>query len=306
MSSIFKQINLNKIKRYSIKNRKHKVSLKDLVYFDDECKPDQRKISRNMKEFASLIKQARENLRAIVFGLGGHVIKTGMSPLLIELIRRGFITCIAGNGSVAIHDFELSAFGRTSEYVEDNLLKGKFGMVQETGKLFHQALKFGFKNKLGFGEALGRYMHKHPEQFPHKDISLLYNAYKNKIPLTVHTAIGAETIYQHPECNGARIGELSFRDFKIFSHQLFNLNNRGVYLNIGSAVIMPEVFLKALTVAKNIKKVRNFYTANFDMIDHYRPRVNVVERPMQDQGRGFQCIGKHEEQIPKLASILLS
>lgn len=301
MSSIFKEINLSKVKRYSIKKRKHKVSVKDLVYFNPEFKLDKRKISKGMKEFIELVRQAKTKSKSIIFGLGGHVIKTGMSPLLIKLIGQKFISCLAGNGSVAIHDFELAAFGRTSEYVENNLLKGKFGLVRETGKLFHTALELGFRRKLGFGESLGKYMHGNPKLFPHKDISLIYSAYKNKIPLTIHTVIGAETIYQHPECNGKILGELSFRDFKILAHELLSLGNGGIYANIGSAVIMPEVFLKALTLAKNINhKVKNFYTANFDMIDHYRPRVNVLERPTQDKGKGFQFIGRHEEQIPKL------
>ncbi|MFH1392446.1 MAG: hypothetical protein ABIG90_02065 [bacterium] len=299
--SIFKQINLNQVKRYSVRNRKHKVSVKDLVFFNEKYRP--KKLNKEFQELINLIKKARENKKAIVFGMGGHVIKTGMGPLLIKLLENNFITCSAGNGAVAIHDFELSAFGKTSEYVENNLPKGRFGFVKETAQLFFKALK----PNLGLGESLGKFMQDNPKLFPNRDISVLYNAYKNKVPMTIHTAIGAETIYQHPECDGRLMGGLSFRDFKIFANQLLNLGNGGVYLNLGSAVIMPEVFLKALTVAKNINpKVKNFYTANFDMIDHYRPRENVINRPTLDGGKGFSFIGRHEEQIPMLIYALLA
>jgi len=299
--SIFKQISLNQVKRYSIRNREHKVSLKNLVFFNEKYRL--KKLNKEFQELINLIKKARENQKTIVFGMGGHVIKTGMGPLLIKLLENNFITCLAGNGAVAIHDFELAAFGNTSEYVENNLTKGRFGFVKETAQLFFKALK----PNLGLGESLGRFMQDNPKLFPNRNISVLFNAYKHRIPMTIHTAIGAETIYQHPECRGNILGALSFRDFKIFANQLLNLGNGGVYLNLGSAVIMPEVFLKALTVAKNINpKVKKFYTANFDMIDHYRPRENVINRPTLDGGKGFNLIGRHEEQIPMLIYGLLA
>ncbi len=234
--------------------------------------------------------------------MGAHPLKVGLSPILNDLIDLGFIDHIAFNGAGAIHDIEMAFFGRTSEEVAAGLADGTFGMVEETPALFFSAVKMADTNNLGLGEGLGRFIKEKSPEF--KEYSVIHKCYEKNIPLTVHVAIGTDTICQHKDFDGALMGKLSHQDFLIFCQTVSGLSG-GVVLNIGSSVILPEVFLKALTVARNINgKIDNFAAANFDMIQHYRPNTNVVQRPVAGNGIGFSFTGHHELMIPLLAAAI--
>ena len=288
-------LNFSKIKKISIKQRKNKVKLSDLI------KPKDSKILINSKEFNELIEEminAHKNKKQIILMMGAHVIKVGMSLLIIDLMKKGIIKHIAVNGAGPIHDFELALIGETSEYVEDTIEDGTFGMIEETGSLLNEAIKEGAKKNLGMGYSIGKKINDLNAQ--NKDYSILYNAYKLKVPITVHVAIGTDIIHQHPNCDGASIGKTTYRDFKLVAESVSKLEG-GVIINAGSAVILPEVFLKALTIARNLGyKVEDITAANLDMINHYRPRENVVTRPTSLGGRGYNIIEKHEKTIPTL------
>ena len=242
----------------------------------------------------------------VVAMLGGHVIKVGLGPLFGELIRRGVITHLALNGSAAIHDFELAAYGGTSEDVAAGLADGTFGMVEETGREMNAAIADGARAGKGMGEALADYLARRP-QLAARDVSLLLAAAERAVPVTVHATLGADIIHQHPAADGAALGATSHRDFKRLAGSLPALHDGGVVLNVGSAVVMPEVFLKALTIARNLGggKPTGFTACDCDMQRHYRPRVNVVERPTLTGGRGIQLTGHHEILIPLLAWAVL-
>jgi hypothetical protein len=232
----------------------------------------------------------------VIVMMGAHLIKTGLSPLFVELVRRKAISCLVMNGAGAIHDFEVALFGRTSEDVATNLETGRFGYVEETGIWINEAISEGAAQGWGYGESVARKLTALPARHPEQ--SLLLACLRNDIPVTVHVALGTETIHQHPETDGASIGETSYRDFRILCAQLTELEGGIVFL-YGSAVILPEVFLKALTVVRNLgHPVRNFTAVNFDMIRHYRPQENVVSRPTRGGGQGFTLIGHHELMIP--------
>jgi len=239
--------------------------------------------------------------RAVIVLLGGHVIKTGLGPLLVHLLDKGVITHVAMNGAAAIHDFELAAFGGTSEDVAAGLGDGTFGMAEETGTEMNAAIAAGRGEGLGLGEALGRWLERR-KTLPGRGPCVLLAALRRRTPATVHVALGADIIHQHPAADGAATGEASFRDFRRLAAALPGLHDGGVVLNFGSAVIMPEVFLKALTVARNLGDGRPFgFTAvDCDMIRQYRPRLNVVQRPTQAGGRGYLLTGHHELLIPLL------
>ena len=259
--------------------------------------------AKDLRELVRRMQDAHSRDRAIVWGLGAHVIKVGLSPLLVELMSRGFISGLALNGAGIIHDFELAMVGQTSEEVADGLGDGKFGMAEETGTLLNEAIRSGAADGIGLGESVGALLEK--EEPPHKEISLLWNAYRLSIPVTVHVAVGTDIIHMHPQASGAAIGQTSLHDFKLFSAVVRGLNDGGVYLNVGSAVLLPEVFLKAVSVVRNLgHPLTDFATANFDFIRHYRPRVNVVQRPVTGTGRGFEFVGHHELMLPLLAAAL--
>jgi hypothetical protein len=245
--------------------------------------------------------------RGVVAMLGGHVIKVGLGPLLIELMRRKAVTHVAMNGSAAIHDFELAAFGGTSEDVAAGLGDGTFGMAEETGRDMNAALARGAASDQGAGEALAEYLHTRKE-LPGREVSVLVACAQLGVPVTVHAAVGAEIIHQHPTADGATLGATSHRDFKRLAGSLLSLDDGGVVLNLGSAVVMPEVFLKALTIARNLHggKPKNFTACDCDMQRHYRPRVNVVERPTLAGGRGIQLTGHHEILFPLITWAVLS
>ena len=246
------------------------------------------------------IATAAKNKKAVVVMLGGHIVKTGLSPLLIDLMKRGVITHLAMNGSAAIHDYEIARFGATSEDVARGLVDGTFGMAEETGRGMNEAFITGMKSEWGMGESIARSLRELP--LSNGDLSVLLAAYRLGVPCTVHAALGAEIIHQHPAANGAAIGDTSHRDFRRLAASLTGLHDGGVVLNLGSAVIMPEVFLKALTIARNLNagKPTGFTSCDLDMQRHYRPRVNVVQRPTQGSGKGYEITGHHEIMVPLL------
>jgi len=248
------------------------------------------------------IAQAKQRDRAVVVMLGGHVVKTGLAPLLIDLMRRGIITHLAMNGSAAIHDYEIARFGGTSEDVAAGLRDGTFGMAEETGRGLNDAFTAGMREKLGMGESIAVALESIAE-LAHPELSVILGAHRLGLPVTVHAALGAEIIHQHPAANGAAIGDTSHRDFRRLAASLPSLHDGGVVLNLGSAVIMPEVFLKALTIARNLGagKPTDFTTCDLDMQRHYRPRVNVVQRPTLAGGNGYEITGHHELMVPLLA-----
>ena len=253
------------------------------------------------------LREARANRRAIMWGLGGHVIKCGLAPVLVDLMRRGYATLFAMNGAAAIHDFEIALAGHTSEDVEAALPDGRFGSAEETGREMNLAIIQGNAEDLGIGESLGRYLDaaEHAKGCPAQ--SLLAQAYRQGVPVTVHVALGTDTPHTHPAADGAAIGSASLRDFRLFCAYLADLDQGGAYLNVGSAVVLPEVFLKALSAVRNLgHPVAGFTTVNLDFLQHYRPKVNVVERPhAQAGGAGYALTGHHELLVPLLAACLI-
>jgi hypothetical protein len=247
---------------------------------------------------------ARKNQRPVVFGFGAHVLKCGLSPVLIDLMQRGIITALATNGSGAIHDFELALIGETSEDVAAGLKDGTFGMVKETGELMHAAVnKSLMQPKAGLGKLFGEQIAAIAA--PNREISIAYTAHQLEIPFTVHVAIGTDIIHMHPQADGAALGRASFNDFQLLCGVVQGLSG-GVYLNVGSAVVLPEVFLKAFTVAQNLgANLHDYTTVNLDMISHYRSGENVVRRPAAVAGKGYSIIGRHELMIPLLAQALV-
>jgi hypothetical protein len=260
----------------------------------------------SLRAVVAAVSEARSRERAIIWGLGGHVIKCGLAPLLIDLMRRGYVTAVALNGSASIHDFEIALAGHTSEDVEAVLPDGRFGAAEETGREWNRAVAAGIHEELGAGEALGRRLELlAPPQ--HAGASLVLQAYRHRTPVTVHIAIGTDTPHMHPAVDPAALGAAAHRDFRLLCSCVRDLNGGGVYLNVGSAVVLPEVFLKAVSAVRNLGyPLADFTTANFDFLQHYRPRVNVVERPhAASGGRGYAITGHHEIMIPLLAAALV-
>ena len=247
--------------------------------------------------------KARAGGKPVVWGMGGHVIKCGLAPLLIDLMERRYATAFAMNGSAAIHDFEIALAGHTSEDVEAVLPDGSFGMAEETGREMNQAIASGVRDGIGIGEVLGRAL----KAAPQARRSLLAAAYERAVPVTVHVAMGTDTPHTHPAAEPAAIGTATHHDFRLFCALVAALNDGGVYLNVGSAVIMPEVFLKAVSAVRNLgNPLANFTTVNLDFLQHYRPRVNVVERPhAKSGGHGYSITGHHELMLPLLAAALI-
>jgi hypothetical protein len=256
----------------------------------------------SFRSVVQAIADARGKGKPVIWGMGGHVIKCGLAPVLIDLMHRRFATGFAMNGSASIHDFEIALAGSTSEDVEAVLPDGRFGAAEETGREWNRALAPG----LGAGEALGKALQTlAPEQ--HSAASLLVQAWRARVPVTVHVAIGTDTPHTHPAVSAEALGAATHHDFRLFCTMVAGLNGGGVYVNAGSAVVLPEVFLKALSCVRNLgHEVRDFTTVNLDFLQHYRPRVNVVERPhAQAGGRGFALTGHHEIMIPLLAAALI-
>ncbi len=309
----YKSIDFSAVKRYSIKTRDNKVNVAD--HFAQPPKPGQSVAdfleglphllgADNLRGVVDAVVAARQKGKPVVLAMGGHVIKCGLQPVLKALIEADVITTVVMNGSVTIHDFEVSLIGATSEDVAAVLAAGDFGFSEETGIGMNEALKQGREKGVGYGEAIARCIVDN--NHPYRDYSLLAACAEKGIPVTVHVAIGTDIIHQHPEADGAVIGEMSYRDFKLLTSVVTELGDGGVWLNVGSAVLLPEVFLKALSVAQNLGyHVDGFTTANFDMIQHYRPLANVVKRPTLGKGRGYTITGHHEINIPLFAQAVL-
>lgn len=306
-------IDLAAIKTYELASRPSKVTVKDFatpISADDSLKEFLDKLPnilavQSIREIAKAVKRAKSLNKPIIWGIGGHVIKTGLAPILIDLMNRGFLTAIAANGSVLVHDTEIALVGFTSEDVDATLGDGDFGAAKETGEILNSAAKNGQIDNIGLGEAMGREVSNlNP---PNADKSLLCQTYANKIPFTAHLTIGADIGNFHASADGSALGETSHTDFKLFCSIVKEMNDGGVYLNIGSAVTMPEIFLKAVTVVRNLGfPLQDITTANFDFIQHYRPLTNVVRRPTANgAGRGFSVTGHHEIMIPLLAAHLI-
>jgi hypothetical protein len=260
--------------------------------------------ARDLRAVASAVVEARRRNRAVIAGLGGHVIKCGLGPVLIDLIERGVITGVAMNGSAAIHDFEIAMIGSTSEDVDSSLGSGSFGMAEETGRIINEAAAQAVKESIGFGEALGKTLSLLAP--PHGSLSIIASAYARSVPLTVHVAIGTDIVHVHKTADGGNLGTATHHDFRLFCSLTGELSGGGVYLNLGSAVIMPEVFLKAVTVIRNLGlPLEEFTTVNLDFIQHYRPLTNVVRRPVAGVGRGYALTGHHELMIPLLAAAIV-
>jgi hypothetical protein len=268
----------------------------------------------DLRDVLAAVHRARAGKHAVIWGIGGHVIKVGLGPLLIELMRAGFVSGVAMNGAALIHDFEIALAGQTSEDVDASLGEGKFGMVQETGQGINEIAKLAQRIHIGYGEAAGQYLHSGILPAKHLDASVLAAAYKLKIPVTVHLAIGTDIPHMHPAADGGALGAASFMDFRLFCALVQGMDGGGVFLNWGSAVILPEVFLKAVSVARNAGlRLQPITTANFDFIQHYRPLQNVVKRPTAGTGKktgesskGFAITGHHELMLPLVAAALRS
>jgi hypothetical protein len=309
----FEPLDLSKLATYPLAARQSKVTVEDFAKpVEDSAAAGQFLNSlpnilaaRQLRELVALIQIAKQKQRPVIVGLGGHVIKTGLAPLLIDLMKRGFINALVFNGSAVIHDFEIALVGATSEDVDATLGSGTFGMAEETGTLINQAINAGAGEELGMGESVARFLHSMSP--PHADQSMLCASYALNIPLTVHIAIGTDIIHMHHNADGASLGKTTLRDFRLLCSIVCQLNDGGVYLNLGSAVILPEVFLKTVTVVRNLGyELKNFTTANFDFIQQYRPLTNVVKRPVAGVGRGFSFTGHHEIMIPLLAAAIVA
>jgi hypothetical protein len=311
MAFPYEEFDLSGIETYPLKSRPGKVRAEDFA------KPYQAGsgvtglldslpsvlAARDFRDVLAAVLAARRSGRGIVWGIGAHVIKAGLSPVLVDLMERGFVSALATNGAGIIHDFEIALSGATSEDVEASLGTGRFGMADETGRLLNGAINDGVAAGLGIGQAVGRFLcAKHPQ---HEHSSVVASAFRLGIPLTVHVAIGTDIIHMHPAASGAALGEGSLRDFRFFASSIARLEG-GVYLNCGSAVILPEVFLKAVSLARNRgHRLDGLTTVTFDFAKLYRPHVNVVVRPTAGVGRGYYLVGHHELLIPLLAAALV-
>ncbi len=306
-----KQIDLRKVKTISMRTRKSKVQFKDFATpfqpklqtfskFVDSL--PQILVAKDLRQLVDDIIEANRHKKPVIVLMGAHVIKAGLSPLLIDLMKANVINCLAMNGAAAIHDVEIAMWGKTSEDVEENLNDGSFGMVKETGEFINKTLTYNMNySTAGYGEVLGKALQK----APNRKYSILAWCNKLNIPATVHVAIGTDIVHQQPTMDGHATGEMTFRDFKVLCNVIKRLQGSGVVMNFGSAVVLPEVFLKALTVSRNLyPPAKGFTTANFDMIQHYRPRMNVVHRPTRDGGKGYMFTGHHEIMIPLLCAMI--
>ncbi len=307
-------ININKVKTYSLLKRESKVDTKSFAQPPLRARsfsgfynslPNILK-AKDIRAVVNAIVMAHKQKKPVIFMGGAHLIKCGLNPILIELIKKKIITCVCLNGAGIIHDFEIALQGKTSEDVARNLKAGKFGMCRQTAEFINNAVKEGVLAGLGLGYAVASRIQE--SKLRYKNLSLISNAYNYKIPVCVFVAIGTDIIHQHPSFNAALTGEGSLRDFQLLVENVCRLNRGGVVLNFGSAVILPEVFLKALNLARNLgNKVRDFTTANFDMFYHYRPLQNIVIRPVEAgaSGSGYYIIGHHEIMLPFLAQAII-
>lgn len=305
-----KKLDTSRIKTYSLKDRPSKVRIGDFA------KPHQPGASfqdffsslpnilgaRHLKDVAAALVQARKDQRPVMLGMGAHSIKVGLNPVIIDLMERGIITSLSLNGAGIIHDFELAFVGQTSEDVDKEILSGAFGMAEETGRMLNQAIATA-SGEEGIGACVGRMIQA--GDFPYKDKSLLAAGHRLNVPVTVHVAIGTDIIHMHPSFDGRALGAAAHLDFLAFCALVSELEG-GAYINLGSAVLLPEIFLKAVTLCRNLgHPLQHFTTVNMDFVQHYRPNTNVVRRPTQGGGRGFALTGHHEIMLPLLAAALI-
>ncbi|UCE66155.1 MAG: hypothetical protein JSU85_15105 [Candidatus Zixiibacteriota bacterium] len=305
--SKYKRLNLSKVKTIKSSERKTRSDISNFGRAVNPEKPVSELLNSlpsflkaaDLMELSGKIAGAKIDGKEIIWMMGAHPVKVGLSPLIIDLMEEGFVSHLAVNGAFMIHDMEIAFFGRTSEDVAEGLESGSFGMVEETPNMIFEAVSHASENESGLGEGLGWYIKNKSPKF--KEHSVLMNCYIRDIPVSVHLAIGTDTISQHPGFDGALFGRLTGDDFLIMAESVSGLEG-GAVINFGSAVVLPEVFLKALTAARNVRgKIENFAAANFDMIQHYRPNLNVVKRPVSGSGRGYSFTGHHEIMMPLLA-----
>jgi hypothetical protein len=313
-------LTLGAVHTYPLASRKSKVSIRDfakppgantsLTKFLDSL--PNILAAEDLRNLLSAIHTARKQRKAILWGIGGHVIKVGLGRVLIDLMKRSFVTGIAMNGAALIHDFEIALAGNTSEDVAAGLGEGQFGMAEETGKYLNEIAKLSHRIHIGYGEAAGQFLSSGIIEAKHADSSVLFAAYKHRIPVTIHLAIGTDIPHMHPAANGAALGDATHHDFRLFCALVQQMHPGGVYLNWGSAVLLPEVFLKAVSVVRNLRvPLRPITTANFDFIQHYRPLQNVVKRPTASprgrsgpESHGYAITGHHELLLPLVAAAL--
>lgn len=307
-------LQLDKVKTYPLASRTSKVKLDDFARAMGDNASLAEFLERlpnvlavqSLRKIVERMQRAKELGKPIIWGIGGHVIKTGLAPLIIDLMRRGYVSAIAANGSVLVHDAEIAMHGSTSEDVDATLSEGVFGGAEETGRLLNEAAQQGAKDQIGLGEAVGRSLSAMKPK--HQDYSLLCAAYASKVPFTIHLTIGGDITHFHPTADGASLGATTHTDFKLLAELVRRMDGGGVYLNVGSAVVLPEVFLKCVTLVRNLSHpLSNITTANFDFIQSYRPLTNVVRRPTEKgAGEGFSITGHHELTIPLLAAMLIA
>ncbi|WNM61231.1 hypothetical protein [Candidatus Nitrospira neomarina] len=307
------KLNLARLRTYPLQTRHSKVKMADFG------SPWQRAGSfqaflktlpdilagKTFRAVVTAIVEARRRGKPVILGMGAHPTKVGLNPIVVDLMRKGVITAVAMNGAVIIHDFEIAYLGQTSEEVEAEIDSGRFGMAEDTGRILNEAIVQGWQQGLGIGEAVGRYLLKYPRQFPHRRRSLLAAGAQLGLPVTVHVAIGTDIIHMHPQANGEAIGGGSLLDFRKLAAVVSKMEG-GVYINLGSAVMMPEVFLKTVTLGRNLgRALKQITTVNMDFLPHYRPMTNVVKRPTQKGGKGYALTGHHELMVPLLAAAVL-
>jgi hypothetical protein len=315
-------LQLGAVRTYPLASRKSKVNVADFA------KPPAANVSiskfmdslpnflaaEDLRQLLSTVQRARAGKKTILWGIGGHVIKVGLGPVLIDLIERGFVSGIAMNGAALIHDFEIAIAGNTSEDVDASIGEGQFGMARETGEQLNEIAKSAVCSGIGYGEAAGQFLTNRNTQARYASSSVLASAYDRRIPVTVHLAIGADIPHMHPAADGAALGAATYQDFRLFCALVKSMHPGGVYMNWGSAVLLPEIFLKAVSVVRNLGvRLRPITTANFDFIQHYRPLQNVVKRPTLSAGKrggveskGYAITGHHELLMPLVAAALAS
>jgi deoxyhypusine synthase len=311
--SLIPPINVSDLKTYPLKKRHSKVRLSDFAtpwrrgrsfsaFYSGL--PDILAV-KALRAVTHAIVKAHRKRRPVIVGIGAHVIKVGLAPIITDLMKRGIVTAVAMNGAGIIHDFELAFMGHTSEEVDAEIDEGRFGMAEETGRMLNEAITQGAKDGHGLGEAIGRYINQSAAQFRNRNVSILATGARLGIPVTVHVAVGTDIIHMHPSADGAAIGATSLLDFRRLTAVVAGMEG-GVYMNIGSSVILPEVFLKTLSLGRNLgHSITNITTVNMDFLSHYRPQTNVVRRPTQKGGQGYSLTGHHEIMLPLLAAAVI-
>jgi len=259
---------------------------------------------KTLRAVAKTMATAHRQDRPVIVGIGAHVVKVGLNPIIVDWMKQGIVSAVAMNGAGIIHDFELALMGHTSEEVDAEIDEGRFGMAEETGRVLNEAIARGARDREGLGESVGHHINRHQGQFPHRETSILATGARLGIPVTVHVAVGTDIIHMHPSADGAAIGATSLFDFRRLAAVVAGMEG-GVYLNLGSAVILPEVFLKTVSLGRNLgHALTKITTVNMDFLSHYRPLTNVVRRPTQKGGKGYSLIGHHEIMVPLLAAAL--